>query len=189
MIRFGGAEIVNKYPSNPADLLTANLVTAEFTIPESNSDGKVLLELNEEYELEAENDFSKIYIRINEGEEWILLDTRSGVKKWGKTYIDLSHYKGNSVQLKFELKTGGSFESSSWAIRDINIVSVNQKYENTRLASQIENESDLSQDENYKIAQSDLDISDSNKDPGESLTEQFTEQTSISLTGVGIIVR
>ena len=73
-------------------------------------------------QIEADFDFGYIEISINGGNDWIILNSYTGVFDWKREQIDLSTYNSETdIKIRFRLETDKTVFGDGWYIDDISI--------------------------------------------------------------------
>ena len=99
----------------------ANLKSAQISIPNSPFDIK--LSFWEWFNLESCCDLGRVMVTNDAGVTWFTLNSRSGNSgsAWRKTDVLLNQFKGQNIQIQFNLTSDGSVQYDGWFTDDLEI--------------------------------------------------------------------
>jgi hypothetical protein len=151
LLRFDGEAEVDVLPTSPDDGAffwsnTGDAIDTTMTFETTLGMDALSLRYSTWYDIEEAYDRGYVSISIDEGETWRALpatasvaddpvhtalgpgyDGRSGgdtEPRWIDESVDLTAFTGETVQLRFELVTDGGTHGEGWAVRDIQLETV-----------------------------------------------------------------
>jgi pimeloyl-ACP methyl ester carboxylesterase len=98
---------------------TSRMVGDPILLPElSKTDARLILRLNEKYDLETDRDFGLIELSLDHGETWFVTDVRTGRMDWNVTDIDLTTYAGQTVLIAYTMDCDENIAFDGWSLRE-----------------------------------------------------------------------
>ena len=123
-------------PGGYADLQQAELTLEGASLPAlSDSVAGVRMRFAEWFEIESGFDNGRILLSADDGGTWTEVDRRSGVSDWRTATLDLSPFAGQTVRIRFELRSDSSLTFGGWQVDDVHIVQVERTALNVTLIS------------------------------------------------------
>lgn len=98
-----------------------SLISKNIKLPKISENEGLTLDITETFSLESDYDFGTIEISTDGGKTWSRIIRISGQTEERTNSLNISKYAGESVQIKLSLTTDGSFESTGWDVKAIDI--------------------------------------------------------------------
>ncbi|MDI6916257.1 MAG: CARDB domain-containing protein [Thermoplasmatales archaeon] len=110
-------KLAGNYKNNEDDWL----VSPNITLPADSL--SIKLSFWHWYEIEKDYDYGYVKIKPTNGTVWKTVGTYTGnYKNWHKTTIDITDYKGKTVNIAFHFTSDGWFSYKGWYVDDVEIV-------------------------------------------------------------------
>lgn len=95
------------------------MISPTFILPDAAD--HLYLRYEEWLKLESDYDFGKVKISTDEGSSWIELYSSTGTTDWREMILDLSAYKGKSINIGFNLSSDSTIVAAGWFIDNVSV--------------------------------------------------------------------
>ena len=114
---------IYSWTDSPGTNYAANANTSLSTFLNLNGSTNPILTFWHKYLLETGKDFVKLEVSTNNGQDWTVLKSYTGVETgWSQERIDLSAYTGNAnLGLRFRLTSDAANQQDGWYMDDLKI--------------------------------------------------------------------